>query len=311
MSEKDIQALIRLLTDSNSQLVENAGDALVEFGAAALPALRAFADLHPSLAATLTRRIQAQLLEQEWARLSREPDAERAAILLARWLDPLVEPERIALQLDELAEPLRAQIPSRLDVHGFRHDALALREWLGRTQGFRGNIDHYYAPENSLLPTVLDTRRGLPITLSMIYLFVARRLGAPLHPVALPSHFIVRYGDEAEGVFLDPFHHGALMSLGDCQRLVEQRGAAWDPAYLRSISDHALVERMLRNLVNAYAVKGNEDAVRQTVKYLDIWTDHHAGRVRVECGMRNERLNAKAQRRRGARANCGTRGCKP
>ncbi|MDQ4077167.1 MAG: transglutaminase-like domain-containing protein [Chloroflexota bacterium] len=276
-SNKDIQALVRLLEDSNPVIVERAGDALVELGATALPALRAFADENPDLAARLTQRIEARLLEEEWALLAQNPDAEVAAILVARWLDPLLDPARIVAQLDALAEPLAGQLPSEPGRLGYRRDAIALREWLSHVKGFRGNIEHYYAPENSLLPAVLETRRGLPITLSMIYLFVARRLDAPLYPIGMPHHFIVRYGDEEEGIFIDPFHEGALMSHRDCQQFLTHRGIVWQPDYLRPISDHALIERMLRNLVNAYAMQGDEKAVAQTVKYLDIWTDYHAG----------------------------------
>ncbi len=277
MSEKEIQALVRLLDDSNPVLAEQAQDALVEFGEAALPALRAYADANPALASRLTQRIQARALEDEWAALAQRPDAETAALLIARWLDPLLDPARITIHLDALAEALRGAIPTTPNRTGYRRDAMALREWLSVAKGFRGNLENYYAPENSLLPHVLETRRGIPLTLSMVYLFVARRLGAPLYPIGMPRHFVVRYGDEREGIYVDPYNQGALMTREDCQRWLIQQGLGWREEYLRPFSDHALIERMLRNLVNAYAQQGNERAVMQTVKYLDIWTDFHAG----------------------------------
>lgn len=279
MSEKDIRALIRLLEDSSPTLAERAADALVEYGVAALPALQELADRRPARAAALRQRIEARLLEEEWESLSRHPDAEAAALLLARWLDPLSNPAALTAHLDALAEPLRGSIPTQPDPVGYRRDALTLRTWLAEVQTFRGNVEDYYAPENSLLPHVLESRRGLPLTLCMVYLFVARRLGAPLHPIGMPSHFIVRYGDAEEGLYIDPFHQGALMTREDCRRLlrhhVPQR--VWQDDYLLPISDHSLIERMLRNLVNAYAQRGDERAVVQTVKYFEIWTDHHAG----------------------------------
>lgn len=277
MSDRDIQALLRLIDDSNPAIAESAADALVEFGAAALPALQALADQRPRLAARLTQRIQAQLLESEWARLALAPDAEAAALLLARWLDPLVEPQRIVADLDALAEPLRTSIPTTRQRIAYRRDALALREWLAGAKHFRGNYEDYYAPENSLLPKVLESRRGIPLTLSMVYLFVARRLGAPLYPIGLPSHFLVRYGEEADGIYLDPFNQGSLMTLEDCRRLLNRYGHTLRGEFLQPVSDHALIERMLRNLVNAYAQRGDEHALAQTVKYFEIWTDHHAG----------------------------------
>lgn len=277
MSNKEIWALVRLLDDSNAALAEQARDALVGFGAAALPALQEYADANPALAARLTQRIQAQVLEDEWAALAQNPDAEAAALLLARWLDPLLNPARIVLQLDALAEALRGALPGAPNRTGYRRDALALREWLAAAKGFQGNQENYYVPENSLLPHVLETRRGIPLSLCMVYLFVARRLGAPLYAIGMPRHFIVRYGDEREGTYIDPYNQGALMTREDCQRWLIQQGLGWREEYLRPVSDHSLIERMLRNLVNAYAQQGNEHAVVQTVKYLDIWTDFHAG----------------------------------
>jgi regulator of sirC expression with transglutaminase-like and TPR domain len=277
MRLNEIQALLRLIDDDNLALAEQARDTLVEHGEVALPALQAFADINPLLAANLTQRIAAQLLETEWAALAREPDAEAAALLLARWLDPLLDRERITSQLDRLAQPLRGTLPTSPTRAGYRREAHALREWLAIAKGFRGNVEDYYAPENSLLPNVLEKRRGLPLTLSMVYLFVARRLGAPLYGIGLPGHFIVRYGDDANGIFIDPYNQGALMTHADCRRWLVQQNVPWREEILRPISDHAMIERMLRNLVNAYSTVGDQHAVAQTVKYFEIWTDHHAG----------------------------------
>jgi regulator of sirC expression with transglutaminase-like and TPR domain len=277
MSLHEIQALLRLIDDDNLALAEQARDTLVEHGAVALPALQEFADINPLLAANLTQRIKARLLEAEWAALARQPDAEAAALLLARWLDPLLDTEQITSQLDRLAQPLRGTLPTTPTRGGYRREAHALREWLAIAKGFRGNVEDYYAPENSLLPHVLEQRRGLPLTLSMVYLFVARRLGAPLYGIGLPGHFVVRYGDDANGIFIDPYNQGALMTHADCRRWLAQQNVPWREAILRPISDHAMIERMLRNLVNAYSMVGDQHAVAQTVKYFEIWTDHHAG----------------------------------
>jgi regulator of sirC expression with transglutaminase-like and TPR domain len=277
MSLNEIQALLRLIDDNNLALAEQARDSLVEYGAVALPALQAYADINPLLAANLTQRIQARLLEAEWAALAQRPDAEAAALLLARWLDPLLDTQRITSRLDRLAEPLRGTLPASPTRSGYRREAHALREWLAIAKGFRGNVEDYYAPENSLLPHVLEKRRGLPLTLSMVYLFVARRLGAPLYGIGLPGHFIVRYGDDGNGIFIDPYNQGALMTRADCRRWLVQQNVPWREGILHPISDHAMIERMLRNLVNAYSMVGDQHAVAQTVKYFEIWTDHHAG----------------------------------
>lgn len=271
MNEQDIRALVSLLEDSNSTLAEQAADTLVEVGEAVLPFLQELADRRPSLSAALTKRIRAQLLEKEWRTLTQKPDAEKAALLLAHWLDPLLDPNDITSQLDALAEPLQGALPTAKTKEGYRRDALLLREWLAGVKSFKGNMENYYAPKNSLLPHVLESRRGIPLTLSMVYLFVARRLGAPLYPIGMPNHFIVRYGDAIHGIYLDPFNQGALMTYHDCRRLSKRFGFAWQDAYLNPVSDHTVIERMLRNLIHAYTQQKNEQAASQAVRYLKIW----------------------------------------
>ena len=141
MSEQDIRALASLLEDSNSTLAEQAADTLVEVGEAALPFLQELADRRPSLSAALTKRIRAQLLEEEWRSLTQQPDAEKAALLLAHWLDPLLDPNEITNQLDALAEPLQGALPTARTKEGYRRDALLLREWLAGVKGFKGNME--------------------------------------------------------------------------------------------------------------------------------------------------------------------------
>ena len=92
MSEQEIEALLRLMDDPNPKPAEAAQALVVGYGAAALPALQTYADHHPRLAGLVTQRIEAQLLEAEWAQLAQRPDAEAAALLIARWLDPLIFP---------------------------------------------------------------------------------------------------------------------------------------------------------------------------------------------------------------------------
>lgn len=274
MNINDIPALLRLLEDSNPEIAHEAARLLVLFGAEALPALQEFADHNPTLATRLTARIEAQLLEKEWIALARQPDAEKAALLVARWLDPLSDPEHLKRQLDALAAPLEGAIPSEANRMGYRRDALALRDWLANTKRFRGNRADYYAPHNSLLPYVLERRLGIPLSLSMIYLFVARRLGAPLHPIAMPSHFIVRYGTAADGIFIDPYNQGSLMTANDCRRWFIRHGGLWRNSYLNPVSDYLVVSRMLHNLAYAYEQRGNPAAHAQTIEYLQIWTRH-------------------------------------
>lgn len=186
---------------------------------------------------------------------------ERFALLIQR-------PEP-SVPLDEMAFLIAAHAHPGLDVDAqlARLDDLAARcptstregviAHLFGAEGFHGNEDDYYDPENSMLDSVLDRRMGIPITLSVVLIEVARRLGVALVGVSAPAHFIV--GDEADGTYLDPFEGGRPIDL-------EDRVRRYGLAPLDPVGAYAIVARMLGNLKGIYAQRGDADSLRWVMR---------------------------------------------
>lgn len=133
--------------------------------------------------------------------------------------------------------------------------AEALADFLFIQQGFQGNLSQYNDPRNSYLNEVLDRRLGIPISLSVLYLAVARRLGLTAEGVGMPGHFIVAVHDPAGPVFLDPFHGGTRLSDQDCAQLVQASTGYQGPfraEWLQTVSPVAILTRMLNNLRRIY-----------------------------------------------------------
>ena len=129
-----------------------------------------------------------------------------------------------------------------------------LSEYLFDEIGFRGDPDHYYDPRNSFLNDVLSRRLGIPITLSLVFLEVGKRLDIPLVGVGMPGHFLLRHRDE-ESLFIDSFNQGVLLSEEECaerMRQVPQANIAWDSRLLAPLSNRDYVARILRNLKGIY-----------------------------------------------------------
>jgi regulator of sirC expression with transglutaminase-like and TPR domain len=121
--------------------------------------------------------------------------------------------------------------------------------------GFRGNEGNYYDPRNSCLNWVLDQRAGIPITLSLVYMEIARRVGRPVFGIGLPGHFVIKYDDGKFTTFLDPFNGGKLLNEGECRALAQSivgAEALSDPHLLRPVGAHYILIRMLNNLRAAY-----------------------------------------------------------
>jgi regulator of sirC expression with transglutaminase-like and TPR domain len=131
--------------------------------------------------------------------------------------------------------------------------ARAIAGYLFDEVGFRGNPSDYYDPDNSLLNRDLETRTGIPISLSLVFLEVARRLGLRCSGVGLPGHFIVGLDDSGE--YLDPFNAGATLSTGDCRNLVHKMSGGhleWTDDFLTPCSKFDILFRMLNNLKSVY-----------------------------------------------------------
>ena len=185
-------------------------------------------------------------------------DLAAAALAIARVEYPSLDPSRYLDTLARMGDEARARIvragEGRLD--GVR----ALNEYLYDEQGFVGNRERYDDPRNSFLNEVLDRRTGIPITLAVVYLEVARRAGLRVAGINFPGHFLLRAPDDggaSDGDFLiiDPFHGGALLSEVDCRELLRQHlgdEAAFDRTLLEPATRHHIVVRMLVNLKRLY-----------------------------------------------------------
>jgi regulator of sirC expression with transglutaminase-like and TPR domain len=136
--------------------------------------------------------------------------------------------------------------------------------------GFRGNTEDYYDPRNSFFNDVLDRRTGIPITLSTVYIEVARRLNFPIAGVGMPGHFLVKYSDRREEFFIDSFNRGAILTREDCRNLlVERYGDAveFNDRLLARTTNRQILWRMLNNLKDIY-VKGH--AIDKCLAIVDM-----------------------------------------
>ena len=168
-----------------------------------------------------------------------------------------------------LLDRMGAEASTRIGPPGrcpFEDAVRAFNEYFYDEQGFSGNRDRYDDPRNSFLNEVLNRRTGIPISLAVVYLEVARRAGLRIAGVNFPGHFLLRAphastttispaGANDEVLNVDPFHHVAFLSEGDCRELLRQHvgeSAAFDRGLLEPATRHQIVVRMLVNLKRLY-----------------------------------------------------------
>lgn len=175
-----------------------------------------------------------------------------AALQLATIEHPDLPIEPFLGLLDSHANEFSERIDENIDGEEF---VALLNEYLFEELGFRGNQEDYYNPANSCLNDVLANRTGIPITLSLLYMELARRLGRPVYGIGLPGHFIVLYDDGDFSTFIDPFNSGRLLREEECFDLSQSitgQDLSDNPALLDPVGNKHILQRMLNNMRAIY-----------------------------------------------------------
>ncbi|MDQ2711531.1 MAG: tetratricopeptide repeat protein [Acidobacteriota bacterium] len=191
-----------------------------------------------------------------------------AALEIASIEFPGLDLEAAAFRLDNLAEQINSQLTPNSDGLDFIRVS---NELLFDVLQFRGNEDNYYDPRNSCLNSVLMRRLGIPISLSLVYMEIARRLGRPVYGVGLPGHFIISYEDAKARYWVDPFNAGRILSFADCCALAQQTANVdlrANPAVLAPVSKRQILVRLLSNLKAIYLRGEAFDKARQVLDLL-------------------------------------------
>lgn len=191
---------------------------------------------------------------QEFERILKLPesriDLAEAAMQIARTEYPQLDVPSQLARLDRLADGLDCN-PSRPPLENIRD----LNELLFVQQGFAGNMEDYDDPRNSFLNDVLERKKGIPITLSLVYAEVARRRSLPIVGVSFPGHFIVKYVSGPKEILIDPFAGGAVWGQLECEEKLKSHfgeKAEMKREYLLASTPRQILSRMLNNLKATY-----------------------------------------------------------
>ncbi len=187
------------------------------------------------------------------ALIERDPvPLDEAVLAIAEEEYPALDVEEVLVRLDRLGERVRARVPAReraASVLG------AVRYVLVEEEGLRGNERDYQDPRNSFLNEVLERKVGIPITLSVVWMEVARRAGLRLDGVGFPGHFLAKYASPGgTEIFIDAFNSGELLSADECVARYRARtgGRDLDRRYLQALAPRQILARMLHNLRRIY-----------------------------------------------------------
>jgi regulator of sirC expression with transglutaminase-like and TPR domain len=195
-------------------------------------------------------------------------DLVEAALLIAQTAFPDLIRSHCTERLDLWADRLRRRLDASL---GSGEILGSLNRLLFDEEGFRGNQENYYDPENSFLNRVLERKLGIPITLSLVYGEVGRRAGLPVYDIALPGHFIVGLLHASGTLYVDPFNGGEVLTEKECRDRIEAGfgpEVAADTSWKVPAARKMILKRMLRNLKGIYRQLNQEQQFFEMLQWI-------------------------------------------
>ncbi len=272
----NIKALIHLMDDPDTSVYKHVRDQLMQYGPEAIPFLENswsdenFGNEFLERVENLIHDIQFQTIceqLQEWKNGSR--DLLEGAILIAKYQYPGLNEEHIYDFLNHLTREIWLEINYKLTAF---EKIKVINQVFYREYQFRGDSKNYNSPLNSYINTVIELRKGNPLTLSIIYSVLAQKLDLPVYGVNLPSHFILAYLDKEEthrqtglienhGVlfYINTFSQGGILTHQEIKEYLKQINIESHRAYLEPCSNTTILTRMLTNLISGYQQEGKKE----------------------------------------------------
>jgi len=253
-------AIVRLLRDDDPETVRMVKEQLALGGEDYIPDLRELVDLDDGQVSRHARDVMAEIAshgaDEEFLLMchffNHESEFEKAYWMLSQALCPGVDIEPFEHKVNQWGRQFLVTISG---IVSNRQRVQALAEFMAGELCFRGNTDDYYCERNSLLPSVIETRMGIPITLTLLYIMVGRRAGIRIDGINLPGHFIARHGE----VLFDPFHKGRILTKTDCEEILTRQNLKLRASHLDAATPRQILLRVLANLLYVYDLRGEKE----------------------------------------------------
>lgn len=282
INEAEINSLIKLLDDPDTEIYEHVHDKLLSYGTTAIQYLenaweQAFDSIQQERIANLVHEIQFGLVKNDlelWHQ-GGAFDLLQGVLIINKYQYPDLDEQKIINQI----EAIKRDIWMQMMFEGSPSDQVKLiNHVLYNIYGFSGNTTNHQDPQNSYLSQVLETKKGNQISLAIIYSIVAQKLDIPIYGVNLPQHFILAYLDETaktefeSGIlfYINAFNKGFIFGRRDVDMFLKQLNLKLDKQFYEPCTNTDIVRRILRNLISAYENLGSTEKVQELNELLAV-----------------------------------------
>jgi regulator of sirC expression with transglutaminase-like and TPR domain len=290
MDKQELNALISLLDDPDKDVFVQVRQKLLSIGSQVIPALenvweQSFDTNIQTKVEDIIHNIQFNSTTEalkEWASTP-EQNLLTGALLIAKYQYPDLNVDKIKRHIQQIRQDIWLELNDKLTA---LEQVKIINHILFEVHNFSGNTQNYHAPQNSYINNVLESKKGNPLSLSLIYLIVAQDLKIPIYGVNLPEHFVLCYKDVhqlmtvktkrdeemiAKGIlfYINPFSRGAVFGKGQLDVYLKKMNLDIQPEHYQPCSNLEMVKRLLRNLVFSYKKLGYAEKQSELQKMLD------------------------------------------
>ncbi len=276
-THSEIESLMLLLGDPDPFVQEQVQLRFMELGNRAIPILDQIRvetknKEEKKRAKDILYKLTFTSLKEDFAELLLEgvgnrAQLERAVITLARFGNPTLRESEYVKKLDYFADMIRSSLRYNRSE---REEMQTFMKFIFEDLNFRGDNKDYHNPANGYIDQVIERRKGLPISLSLVAMFIARRLQLPVFGVNMPIHFMLAFVGEKEEQLIDPYDQGAEVSYDQCYFFLKKNNVTPKPDHFKMASDLNILARCIRNLMHSYERNEEHERVRDLKSLLEL-----------------------------------------
>jgi regulator of sirC expression with transglutaminase-like and TPR domain len=272
LQEKEIKALVSLISDEDEEVQNHIREKIISFGAVIIPYLEH--EWENSLEPKIQKRIEEIIHQLQFEHLRRSllnwylynsENLLEGLWLVATYQYPDLEIEKLKKQIEQLY--YEVWIEMRADLHPFDQIKI-LNEVIFKRQHFSSNIKNFHAPGNSMINVVLESKKGSPISLCVLYMIIAQKLKLPVFGVNLPNLFVLTYKTEERQFYINVFNKGLILSRTDIETYLANLNLSPLDIFFEPCSHLDIVRRILRNLIVSFDKIGDPDKVEEVKELL-------------------------------------------
>jgi regulator of sirC expression with transglutaminase-like and TPR domain len=277
LDSKEIKALVSLLDDPDREVFDHVKDKILSMGNEMIALLEKewSKNLNPLVQNRIESLIYELQVEERTKRFMEWKNSYEQDLLKGLWLVSTIQyPEYELSELKREIEMLFLEVWQKYDINTKGRDTIAeLNNILFQELKFSANTKNFHSPENSMLKSVLATKKGNPISLAMIYMILANKLKLPVFGVNLPNLFVLTYMDDQEQFYINVFNKGLIFTRTDIENYVDQLNLKRQDSFFSPCNNLEIIKRFLRNLIVSYDKNGQQDKKEEARNILLFLSD--------------------------------------